>query len=291
MTAGKVWLDYDQRQLDDQYDQRVLVPDANDYMARHLELSERVRAGHPCRLDVAYGPGPDETLDIFPTDATDAAPVAVYFHGGAWTRWHKDYNSYQAPAFTSAGVAFVSVNFSLAPAASLDGIVGQCRAAVAWVHANAGTFGADPARLFVAGHSSGAHLAGLMAVTDWPAEEGLPADAIKGAVLASGMYELEPVRLSARNAYLGLDAAAVDRLSAMRHLPGRMPPVGVAYGGGELDEFRRQSREFAQALKARGDACRELDLAGLNHFQVAELYADAESDLMRAVHAMVGVEH
>lgn len=287
----KVWLDYDQKELDDQYNQRILVPDANDYMARHGVLSARVRGEMDCRLDVAYGPSEDERLDIFPAASAAAAgaPVVVYFHGGAWTRWHKDNNSFQAPAFVNAGAVFVSVNFGLVPAVTLDELVRQCRAAVAWVYRNAADLGADPEKLYVAGHSSGGHEVGLIAVTDWEADWGLPADIVKGAFAASGMYDLEPVRLSSRNEYLHLDVAATRRNSAMPHIRDRMPPMVIAYGEGEQQEFRRQSIEFARELRKRGHACTELDLPGLNHFQVAEEYANPDGALMKAVFEAMGL--
>jgi len=212
----------------------------------------------------------------------------VYFHGGAWTRWDKANNSFQAPAFVDAGATFVSVNFSLAPKVTLDELIRQCRAAVQWVHGHADDLGVDVDRLYVAGHSSGGHIAGLMAVTEWT-EWGLPVDAVKGVVAASGMYELEPVRLSARNAYLKLDATAVDRLSAQRHIPETLPPMVIAYGGGEQIEFRRQSRDFAAEVRRRGLACTELDLPELNHFRVAELFADPDSPVLRATFEMMGL--
>ncbi|GEM_PF-4081312 len=153
-SGPKVWLDYDQEALDRQYDQRALVPNADEYIARNARDSAEVRARLDCRLNVAYGPSPDETLDIFP--AGDNTPVIVYVHGGAWTRWSKDENSYQAPVFVDAGAAFVSVNFALAPQVSLDELVRQNRATVKWVYNHALDFGADPGRLYIAGHSSGA---------------------------------------------------------------------------------------------------------------------------------------
>jgi arylformamidase len=287
-SSEKVWLDYDQAALDRQYDQRVLVPDADEYMVRHAAKSAQVRERLECRLDVTYGPSPDEVLDIFPT-AAPGAPLVVYFHGGAWTRWHKDHNSFQAPAFVDAGVTFVSVNFSLVPGVSLDEQVRQCRAAVQWCFQNAASFGADGDQLYVAGHSSGAHIVGLLAVTDWTAIWGLPSDAIKGVISISGMYDLEPVRLSARNAYLHLDDAAVTRLSAMRQIPDTMPPMVIAYGGGEQIEFRRHSTVFAAELRRLGHACQEFDMPGLNHFDMGEQFADPASPAMRAGFEMIGV--
>lgn len=284
----KVWLDYDQKELDDQYNQRILVPDANDYMARHAVLSEQVRAELACTLDVAYGPSDDERLDIFPA-AADGAPVVVYFHGGAWTRWHKDNNSFQAPSFVNRGATFVSVNFGLVPTVTLDELIRQCRAAVAWVYRNAADFGADPNKLYAAGHSSGGHEVGLIAVTDWERDWGLPEDIVKGAFAASGMYDLEPVRLCSRNEYLHLDVAATRRNSAMLHIRDRMPPMVIAYGEGEQKEFRRQSKDFAAELRRRGHFCIELDLPGLNHFQVAEQYANPDGALLKAVFEVMGL--
>jgi len=288
MTGPKVWLDYDQKQLDSQYDQRVLVPDADAYMARNLVASRRVRAEMDCRLDVAYGPSGDEKLDVFPANRA-GAPVVVYVHGGAWTRWDKAHNSFQAPAFVRAGAAYVAVDFALVPQVSLDEQVRQNRAAVAWVYRNAAGFGADPQRLFVAGHSSGAHVVGLLAVNDWHAAAGLPADLIKGAVAVSGMYDLEPVRLSARNAYLHLDDAAVARNSMLRQLPARMPPMIVAWGGKEQLEFQRQSRDLVAELRRRGDACEEYFYPGHNHFDMSNEFANPDSAFMQAAFRMMGL--
>ena len=284
----KVWLDYTQKELDDQYNQRKLVPDADDYMARHGVLSAEVRGKVPCTLDVAYGPSDDEKLDIFPAPQPNA-PVVVYFHGGAWTRWHKDNNSYQAPVFTAKGATFVPVNFGLVPNVDLDELVRQCRASVKWVWENARSFGADPDRLYVAGHSSGGHIVGLLAVTDWKRDWGIPSDIVKGAFAASGMYELEPVRLSSRNGYLHLDDGMVARNSAMRQIPDRMPPMVIAYGGGEQIEFRRHSKDFAAELRRRGHKVTELDLPGLHHFEVAEQFANPEGALLKAVFAEMGL--
>lgn len=284
----KIWLDYDQDALNDQYNQRILVPNANDYMARNGVDSERVRGEFACRLDVAYGPSEDERVDIFPAPQ-EGTPVVVYYHGGAWTRWHKDHNSFQAAPFVNRGVTFVSVNFSLLPGVDMDELVRQCRAAMVWVHENAREFGADPDRLYVAGHSSGAHVVGLLAVTDWARDWGLPADAIKGAFAASGMYDLEPVRLSSRNEYVKLDLEMTARHSAMRQIPDTMPPMVIAYGEMEQREFRRHSIEFAAELRARGHACVEIDLPGLNHFDVAQQFDNPDGKLLKAVFEIMGL--
>lgn len=295
MTAtatSKVWLDYDQAELDRQYDQRSLVPDGDAYVAHNAAVSLRVRDETECRLDVAYGDGPDETLDIFPA-RVPGAPLLVFYHGGAWTRGDKSNESHLAPALVDAGAAVVFVNFTLAPKASLDLIVDQSRRALAWAHDHAAEMNADAARLIVAGHSSGAHQAAMMTVTDWttPGElwGGLPADLIKGTVISSGIYDLTPVRLSYRNEYLNLDADAVARNSPIRHLRPGLPPVALFYGGGELAEFRRQGRAFAQALDDSGLTVTETDLPGINHFDMSRELGTPASRVHQAALGMLNL--
>ncbi len=236
-----------------------------------------MRAKLDCRLDIAYGPSEDQILDVFPAAEADS-PVVVCIHGGAWTRMHKDANSYPAESFVAAGAAFVSVHFGLVPKVTLDQQVAHNRAAVAWVVRNCRDFGADPDRLHVAGHSSGGHIVGMLLCQDLP---------IKGALACSGMYDLEPVRRSWRNEYLQLDDDAVERLSPIRHLPDQGCPLIIGYGGGEHAEFRRQSREFAAAWRARGFECQEFDLPGLNHFDVGQQFNNPDSPILEAMFAMM----
>ena len=287
MENPKIFLDYDQETLDAQYNQRSLVPDADDYIAVDVAESARVRQKLDCRIDVAYGPGEDETLDLFPA-AAPGSPVVVYMHGGAWTRSDKSNESFMAEAFVAAGAAFVAVNFGLCPKVTLDEMIRQAREAVAWSCENAQDFNADPGRLYIAGHSSGGHVGGMMAVTDWTAHN-LPRTLVKGALLCSGMYDLAPVRLSARNDYLHLDEAAEARNSAIRQIPADGCPLIVGYGGGEQTEFRRQSRAFAAAWRDAGLEVEEFDMPGVNHFQLRRHFNDPNSPILTAMLALMGL--
>lgn len=288
MANPRVWLDYDQETLDAQYNQRTLVPDADDYIAVDVAESKRVRDKLDCRIDVAYGPSEDERLDVFPATAP-GSPLAVYMHGGAWTRSDKANESFMAEAFVEAGAAFIAVNFGLCPKVTLDEMIRQARAAVAWSHANAESVNADPGRLYIAGHSSGGHVGGMMAVTDWETACDLPRDLVKGGLLCSGMYDLAPVRLSARNDYLHLDEAAEDRNSAIRRIPRDGCPLIVGYGGDEQIEFRRQSRVFAAAWRDAGLRVEEFDMPGVNHFQLRRHFNDPQSPILTAMLALMGL--
>ncbi|MEX2453105.1 MAG: alpha/beta hydrolase [Rhodospirillaceae bacterium] len=262
-----VWGTYTQKELDAQYDQSTLVPDANVIQQQNATESATIRERMECIVDVSYGPTVLERLDIFPA-GRKGGPVVVYHHGGAWTRSSKDHCSYVAPHLVAAGANVLVLDFNLAPKVSLDEIVRQNRAGIAWAWHNAEKYGWDRNRIHSVGHSSGGHICGMMLVTDWVGDYGLPADVIKSAAACSGMYELEPVRLSHRNTYLDLTEKAAIRNSSIRHIPDTGIPLTVAWGTGELAEFQRQSREFADAWAAAGHPVETFVLEGMNHFEV-----------------------
>ena len=284
--AKKVWLDYNQEELDYNYNQRELVTNWEEYLHYFDAESKRVRAKLDSQLDISYGPSKDQILDIFPA-ANSGSPVVVYIHGGAWTRTHKDTNSFQAEAFVAAGATFVSVHFGLVPNVTLGEQVAHNRTAIEWVWHNCRNFGSDPERLYIAGHSSGGHIVGMMITTDWEKDHRLPANLIKGALACSGMYDLEAPRRSYRNEYLHLDDEAVEQLSPIRHLPDHGCPLIIGYGGNEHEEFRRQSREFAAAWRAREFECQEFDLPDLNHFEVSQQFNNPDSPILKAMFAMI----
>jgi arylformamidase len=235
-----VWLDMDQAALDAAYDQAVYAPNLVQVVRRWAANSELVRArlGAPKRL--SYGPTPIERLDLFAT-ARANAPVNVFIHGGAWRTGAARDHAFPAELFVHAGAHFIVPDFVnvLEAGGSLMPMAEQVRRAVAWVHANAPSFGGDRDRIYISGHSSGAHLAGVVLVTDWAKDFGLPADLVKGGLLCSGMFELTPVRLSARSNYVKFTDAMVDALSTQRHLDRLNCPVVVAHGTLETPEFRR----------------------------------------------------
>ncbi len=279
----RVWLDLDQKELDDAYDQSVYAPNQPQITGRYATNSEitRARLGTPRRL--AYGSAPVEGLDVFTTKRRNA-PVNVFVHGGAWRGGLAKNYAFPAESFVNAGAHFVVLDFSPVQdfAGNLTMMAEQVRRAVAWVYRNAKEFGGDGNRLYLSGHSSGAHLAGVVLVTDWQKEFDLPADTVKGGLLCSGMYDLKPVRLSARSSYIKFTDEMEHALSTQRHLGRLNCPVVVAHGTLETPEFQRQTRDFAAAVKAAGKPVQYLLAQGYNHFEIYETLASPYGLLGRA---------
>ena len=280
--------DYDRQALDREYNNRGKVADFADYLARFPRESEATRRQLAGRLDVAYGPSPAETLDIFPAARPGPAPVHVFIHGGYWMAIDKRDFSYVARAVQPAGATVVVINYALIPSVDMDELVRQCRAAVAWVHRHARSFGGDPDRLFVSGHSAGGHLTAMCMATDWAAWE-TPADVIKGGCAISGLYDLEPIRLCYLNDTLKLSPEAVRRNSPVRLRPAGRAPLLLPVGALEGPEYHRQTEELAAAWRAGGVPCEVLDMAGINHFSIVAQLEDPGSELSRAILRQMGL--
>ena len=286
----KVFLDYDQRALDAAYDQAAYAPNRDQLIQRRASDSRaaRARIGAPER--VAYGMAEIEKLDIYRA-ARDRAPIFVFIHGGAWRGGRAEDCAAAAEMLCAAGAHYVAPDFSWVQdvGGSLMVLADQVRRAVAWVYHNAASFGGDPSRLYLCGQSSGGHLAAVALTTDWQREFELPGELIKGGMCISGMYDLAPVRLSKRSAYVAFDDAAVELLSPLRHLDRLRAPVVVAYGTCETPEFQRQNREFAAAVAAAGKPVRLLVGEHYNHFELPETLANPFGLLGRAALEAVGL--
>jgi len=278
-----VWMNMDQKELDDAYDQAVYAPNQPQLGKRRNANSQLVwqRLGPPRRF--SYGPTEIEGLDLWATKKPNA-PVMVFVHGGAWRNGVAKEHCYAAELYVNAGAHYVVLDFTNVDQAGGDlmPMADQVRRAIAWVGKNAASFGGDPNRIYLSGHSSGAHLGGTALIADWAAL-GAPADIIKGAVLCSGMYDLKPARLSKRGAYVKFTDAMEDALSTQRHLSRINCPVVLAHGTYETPEFQRQTRDFAAALKAAGKPVTLLVGEGYNHFEMPETFASPYGLLGRAV--------
>jgi arylformamidase len=278
-----------QEELDAEYNLTAIFPEAAaSYEAFCERESERVRSELDHRLNVPFGPTLAEHVDLYP--AGETAPVLIYVHGGFWYLRTSTEFGFVARGPVSRGIATVVVNYDLCPRVTIDEIVRQTRAAVAWVYENAQSFGGDAGRIHVAGHSAGGHLVAMLLATDWEGEYGLPDDIIKSATAVSGLYDLAPFPYTFLQPQLQLGWDQVLRNSPVLHIPDAAPPLLVAYGEEETAEFKRQSEEFLDAWKANGLDGERLLLAGKNHYDVIDGFLDAESPLCSAILEQMGIQ-
>ena len=241
--------------------------DYRPFLQQYQQRSEAARALP--HQEHAYGGLPRQRLDLFlppaPPAGSRAPALLVFIHGGYWQELSKHSACFAAPACLAAGHAFAAVGYTLAPEATLEQIVQECRTALVWLHQHAERLGYDPARIVVAGSSAGAHLAAMCSLRGWPHELGLPA----GAVLVSGVYELAPLVGTSINTALGLTHDSASRVSPQHHSLAGFPPAVLAWGEIETDEFKRQSLSFGQSLQRQGlDRVPALEVPQRNHFDV-----------------------
>ena len=281
-----VFLHYDRAALDAEYNNRAKVKNALQWLARYGAASARARAELPMRFDVPYGRHHAERLDVFPAPGSGPAPIHVFIHGGYWHRLDKTDFSFVARAFPEAVI--VVVNYALVPSVDLDELVRQVRASVAWVHANARTFGGDPARITVSGHSAGGHLVAMLLATEW-SQLGAPPDVMKAGCAISGLFDLEPIRLCYLNDVLALSAESAQRNSPVLLKPTAHVPLVLALGADEGPEYHRQTNAIAAAWRAHGTPIEIIDAAGHDHFSIICELERPDTTLARAIRKQIGL--
>ena len=261
---------YDPTWLDRMYNNRELVPEHPEHLRNWAAWSAEAMRGGSRQLDVRYGGGPNEHLDVFKS-ARDHAPVLVYIHGGYWRALDKKDQAFVAPPFTREGVCVVVPNYALCPAVTIPDIVMQMVRALAWTWRHIAQHGGDRERIFVVGHSAGGHLAAMMAACLWPVFDAqLPADLVKGALSISGLHDLEPIMHTPfLQPSVKLTPAQVRQAS-----PARLPPPahGKLYsvcGALESEEFHRQAKLIRDRWgEDRVPVCEAIP--GCNHFSILE---------------------
>jgi acetyl esterase/lipase len=269
----------DRAALDAAYNNTAAVgfPKRDAYVAGWSARSDALRKARGGRIDLRYGDGARQRLDVFAC-GTPASPTLVYIHGGYWQTNDKEPYAFMGEGLLPAGFNLAVIEYTLAPEARLDQIVGEVRAAVAWVIDHAKELGGDPGRVFVAGHSAGGHLTAT-AMND---------PRVAGGIAISGLYDLEPIRLNDLNEKLRLDPAEAARNSPLFHLPSRAAPLAVSVGLGELPELIRQSEEYAAAWQAHRLRGRYLPLEGHDHFSILEELAQPAGKLLAALKELAG---
>lgn len=259
--------------FDSMYNNRALVPDHAAHFAQWAQTSADARASLKCTLDIAYGDGPNETLDIFPAKQANA-PVVVFIHGGYWRSLDKSDHSFVAPALHEMGACVVVLNYALCPGTpeapvTIPDIAQQMVKALAWTWHHIAQHGGDPKNVTVVGHSAGGHLAAMLLACNWKqVDKSIPAHWIQKALSVSGLYDLTPLR---KTPFLQ-DSLKLTAKHARMASPALWPrpKKGVLYtvaGGDESAEFLRHNRLIHQTWGPKTVPVCE-DLSGLNHFSI-----------------------
>ena len=278
------WHALSDEEIEEHYNPRVAVPDFESHIERAQALSAAARERLETRLDLRYGDGPLETLDVFPASDADA-PIHVFIHGGYWRALDKNDYSFIAEPLVAAGATVVILNYDLCPAVTLDDLVAEVLRGIAWIARNAGDLGGRAGHLCVSGHSAGAHLAAMAIGHDWTVES-LPADLIKGAVMVSGIYDLGPVLRVSTNEDIRLTPEIAERNNACKKAPRGDGEALVAVGGDETEGWIAQARAYHQAAGIKTDL---MVVPGTHHFSISYDMMDPEKPLCRAMLAHMGL--
>ncbi len=290
-----VYQGYTAAALQNQYDTRAGVPGIEEMVAKRPKMAAAYRAESAnAKFNVAYGRREKETLDLFLPETVSNAPtklpVHLFIHGGYWTMMDKDDFSFVAKPYVEAGAIVAVANYDLCPTVSLPEIVDELRRCTAWLYKNIATFGGNPDRLHISGHSAGGHLTGMMLATDWPAfDTAVPANVIKSAVPMSGIYDLEAMRHIKLQELITLDESTARANSPMFLDVATVVPTLVAVGGGESDEFHRQSLEYAEHLKSAGADVAYMDCPGLYHSSLVTETLNADHPFTQARLRLMGL--
>lgn len=260
----------DRTALGDAYNNRAVVAGWDVMMRDWARRGDALYAAVPCRRDLPYGSGARQRVDLFPCGQA-SRPTVLFLHGGYW-QW----NDKEGQAFVAAGLLPHGLNvaigeYSLAPAAGIGEICDEVEAMVLWLAEILLTICGGSSELWLCGISTGAH---LLALT-------LPLAVVKGALLMSGIYDLEPIRLSPLNDAIGMSVADARRHSPLHRVAGAPKPLVVAFGASERPEIQRQSRDYAAALAAQGWRAEVTPVPDANHFSIMEALAQPDGLLAR----------
>jgi len=280
-----VYKEYDQEQLDLQYNNRRHVPDFGTSLTSWETLSREAEKKYRIIKDIPYGNLPRESLDVFPS-AVPASKTLVFIHGGYWHLFDKSSFHFVAGAFADYGVTTVLLNYPLAPLASMDQIVASCRKALRWLNENLLEVNGDPTQIFLSGHSAGGHLAAMLTTIE--DERNNPA-CIKGVCLISGIFDLIPIQLSGINAVLQMNHSVACNNSPVKLTPTQSCPVIIAVGTAETAEFKDQSNELYHRWKNQNQYIELLEIPNLNHFTILDSLSNANSILHQTVRQLINL--
>lgn len=270
----KIYGEFDQAGLDAAYNNTAHVGQTkrDAYVAAWAQRSDALRAQLKHERNVPYGPSPREVIDWVPCGRA-GAPTFAFIHGGYWQWNDKESSFHIAGGVIPHGVNFVNVEYTLAPTKRMGEICQEIRRMVDWLLANLERLGGDPNRLFVGGHSAGGHLTAIA----------MSNPRVAGGVPISGLFDLEPIRLSYLNQPIGMDVLEARKSSPIHALPKAAGRLMVTVGGGELSELQRQSIDYYAAWRAAGLDGNFVPMPQHDHFSIIDELARPEGVLSQAV--------
>jgi len=275
----QIYKQYNQEQLNLQYNIRLDVPDFETYLEKWKTLSRLAENELHFIKDLAYGNLHRECLDVFPSGVAGSKTL-LFIHGGYWQRFDKSLFHFIAGAFAKYDVTTVLMNYPLAPYATMDMIVVACKKARHWLNDNLVRLNGDPNQLFIAGHSAGAHLAAMILAME---KKEIIESAIKGVCAISGLFNLIPVQLSTINDAVQMDAAMAVKNSPVFLAPPDSGNLLLAVGEAETTEFKDQSTALYSNWKNKIRSIEMLHLPGLHHLSVVDSIHDLNALLHTAM--------
>ena len=244
---------------------------AGEYLEKALAWSIEIRREVICDLDVPYGTGDRQKLDVYLPKNTGLTglPVLMFLHGGYWVLGHKDTLGFMAPPITLAPAILVTAGYRLAPGAKYPEEVDDCRNALKWVYENITGYGGDPDRIFVGGHSAGGHLASLISLQqDRLSEFGLPRGVVKGCFPVSGVFDVTDTPVERQEAFLSDSHQAVEA-SPIYNIAGNATPFFLEIGENDYDNLRKQHVAMLKALGSEHGRVEAMERLGHNHFEIS----------------------
>jgi len=268
-------------EMEYQYNPRESVPEYPELAKARATQAKKVRETAKSWLNLPYGNSPRERLDVYAADQP-GGPVLVYIHGGYWRSGSKEDNCNFVPTFTKRGATVVLVEYDLCPRVTVTDIVRQTRASIAWVGKNILRYSGDPSRIYLSGHSAGGHLTAMALAHDWT-KDGLPQDFTKGAVVTSGVFDLDMVLKISVQEQVKLTPEAARLNSPFLNPPKVKCPLVVAVGSTEPKGWQQMSEEYFNYCKQQGMNAEYLVVNGANHYTMSEKLLDESNPLTQAM--------
>jgi arylformamidase len=261
-----VWRGMTRSELDAAYNNSAAVRNSAEKIAQWTSRSAQTRARPGAVLDIAYGPRPNNRIDIIPGGRSHA-PLFIFIHGGYWQRNSKEIFACMAEGPLAKGLDVALIGYTLAPQATLTEIVGEVRTAARWLRTEGPGFGVAKEKILLSGWSAGGHLTAMAL------------DEAHAGLAISGIFDLEPCRLNYLNEKLNLTLEEQQALSPLHQLASSPQPLVLASGTCELPELQRQSDAYYAARKAAGLPSERLSLIGHDHFSILEELANPGGQL------------